>query len=282
MSATPPGSCAPVSAALAGRREDGTVVLDARDEETFARGHLPGAGRLSLAEFRSRRAELPPRTAPILVVHDEPAAARETAMTLARLQYRHVRWLDAPLADLADGHADRGAPARIWRPSPFLERVLPLLPPGRSLDLAAGAGRESVYLALHGRPAEAWDHAPAALERARDLAARHGVAIDTRLVELEQAELPEASEPWPLIVVFRFLHRPLFAWIERALAPGGALVYETFRTGQEAHGRPRQPRFLLQPGELSFAFPSLRVECYEESEPEGGPVMARLLARKPE
>ena len=82
-------------------------------------------------------------------------------------------------------------------------------------------------------------------------------------------------------MVVRFLHRPLLPWLERALAPGGALVYETFRTGQERHGRPKQARYLLQPGELTTAFPSLVVEHYEEVEPEGGPVLARLLARRP-
>ena len=46
-------------------------------------------------------------------------------------------------------------------------------------------------------------------------------------------------------------------------------------------GRPRRERFLLRPGELASAFPSLIVEHYAELEPAGGPVTARLLARKP-
>ena len=81
-------------------------------------------------------------------------------------------------------------------------------------------------------------------------------------------------------MVCRFLHRPLFPWIASALAPGGTLVYETFRRGQEAHGRPLQARFLLEHGELTEAFPLLHVECYEETEQPGGPVMAHLLARR--
>ena len=35
-----------------------------------------------------------------------------------------------------------------------------------------------------------------------------------------------------------------------AVAPGGLLIYETFGTGNEAYGRPRNPNFLLKPGEL--------------------------------
>jgi hypothetical protein len=83
------------------------------------------------------------------------------------------------------------------------------------------------------------------------------------------------------VICFRYLHRPLFHQIESALAPGGRLVYETFRSGQEKIGRPRRERFLLRPGELESAFPGLVVEHYAELEPAGGPVTARLLARKP-
>ena len=84
-----------------------------------------------------------------------------------------------------------------------------------------------------------------------------------------------------LVTVFRYLHRPLFPVIEGALAPGGWLVYETYREGQERFGRPIRARFLLGPGELSSAFPGLSVVRYEEPEPDGGPVTARLLAFKP-
>jgi tellurite methyltransferase len=256
------------------------IVLDARETAAFAAGHLPGAGRMTSAEFGLRRAELPPRHARVLVVHDEPALAREAAEALAALEYREVGWLDAPLAQLDGGTASREPQARLWRPCPFLERMLAHLAPGRALDLASGAGRESVFLALAGWRVDAWDHDPEALARADALAARHGTSITTRVVELEGGALPEPGAGWDTIVVCRFLHRPLFPWIESALAPGGTLVYETFRRGQEAHGRPKLDRYLLEPGELTRAFPSLRVETYEEHDPAGGPVVARLLARR--
>jgi hypothetical protein len=97
-------------------------------------------------------------------------------------------------------------------------------------------------------------------------------------------EAPQASLPhgrYALVTVFRFLHRPLLPAIAAALAPGGHLIYETFRRGQERFGRPTHPRFLLWPGELERAFPGLEILRTEESEPPGGPVMARLHARRP-
>ncbi len=276
----PPGRAIAASPEEAGGLLAGSLVLDGREPLAFARGHLAGAGRISHDEFRLRRAELPPRTVSVLVVHDEPAEARRAATTLALLGYQSVRWLDTPLASLPGGHADRGPAARLWRPSPFLERSLPRLAKGRALDLAAGSGRDAVWLALHGWRSEAWDHDPVALGRAGALASAEGVALATREVELESLAPPSEGGPWNVIVVVRFLHRPLFPWIERALAPGGTLVYETFRTGQERYGRPKSPRFLLQPDELRSAFPRLEVEHYEEVEPEGGPVLARLFARR--
>ncbi len=277
----PRGHAHAVTPAQAAARSADRLVLDARAPGEFARGHVAGAGRIAHAEFRERRAELPPRTAPILVVHDDPAEARRAATSLALLGYRDVLWLDVPLATLPGSRAETDPPARLWRPSPLLERVLPRLPRGRALDLAAGSGRDAVYLAMHGWSAEAWDHDPVPLDRARRLAATIPVPLVTRLVELEDAEPPAAEPGWDVIVVVRFLHRPLLPWIGRALSPGGALVYETFLAGQERYGRPRNPRFLLEPGELRSAFPGLEVEAYEEDAPEGGPILARLLARRP-
>jgi hypothetical protein len=42
--------------------------------------------------------------------------------------------------------------------------------------------------------------------------------------------------------------------LEAALAPGGALIYETFMAGNERVGRPANPDFLLTTGELLAAF----------------------------
>lgn len=257
------------------------VVLDARAPDAFARGHLAGAGRMGLHEFAALRAELPPRTARVLTVHDEPEEAQRAASALAALGYPLVRWLAAPLAALADGHADLAPSAVLWRPSPWLEQVLGALPPGRSLDLASGSGRESVFLARLGWEAHAWDHAPDALERAERLAARHGVGLHTRVVELERGVLPEPAGGFDVVMVFRYLHRPLWPWLASMVAPGGVVVYETFLEAQARHGRPSKPRYLLRPGELREAFPGFTIERSEEGDPERPPVMARLLARRP-
>jgi len=266
----------------------GRAVLDVRDGDACARGHLAGSGHLPRAELHARRAELPPRGTPIIVVAARGPEAAEAAAAIEAMGYAGVAFLDGPLAEMPGGLADRGPAARLWRPARFLEEVLPglraALPPAGgappALDVACGAGRDAVFLATQGFAVEARDHAPEALERARALADREGVALRTVACDLERPELPDPGR-FDLVVCFRFLHRPLFPWMERAVAPGGWLVYETYRAGQERYGRPRRAHFMLQPGELARTFPALETVRYEEPEPPGGPVTARLLARRP-
>ena len=188
-------------------RPDGFGVLDVRSEAAFATGHIAGSGNIPVTEFASRRTELPPRDAAILVVAATAEEAGTAAAGLEALGYTRVRWLDAPLDLVAGGLADTGPAVRLWRPAPFLVEMLPRLERGRARDQAAGAGREAVFLALHGFEVEAMDDDPKILAKADALAARCGVRIDTRVMDLERRDtvLPEGR--YALVTVFRFLHR---------------------------------------------------------------------------
>ena len=147
-------------------------------------------------------------------------------------------------------------------PSPWVARFAPLMPPGETLDLACGGGRHARLLARLGHPVVALDRDPQALARAA------GEGIETVEVDLEApgAAWPFVPDRFAGIVVTNYLHRPLFAHIARALAPGGILVYETFALGNERYGKPSSPAFLLAPGELLDVARAagLRVIAYED------------------
>ncbi len=87
-----------------------------------------------------------------------------------------------------------------------------------------------------------------------------------------------------MILVFRFLFRPLTAAIVEALAPGGILLYETFELPHRDTGRgPRRRAFYLEPGELRTLFSDLEVVAHGEG-PDGDTapdITQRLCARKP-
>ncbi len=256
------------------------VWLDVRDAAAFAAGHLPGAGHLPEAEWPERRSELPPRHADVIVIDDDAERAVDAARSLEALEFTRVAALGAPWQALGVA-PDTGPAARLWRPNAFLEEVAGSLPAGRVLDLACGSGRDAVFLALNGHRVEGWDADEWSLAAADRLARRHGVALTTQQVDLEAPDATLPDSAFDVVVCFRFLQRPLFPAIERALAPGGALVMETYRKGQERFGRPRRARFLLRDGELRDAFPTLDIVRYEEPSPDGGPWTARLLARRP-
>ena len=106
-------------------------------------------------------------------------------------------------------------------------------------------------------------------------------AIDEAGIHVLRCDLE--NEPWPYshdefagIVVVHYLHRPLFANFVVSLAPGGVLIYETFALGQERFGRPSNPDFLLQPGELlEVARGKLHVVAFEQGM-EKSPAQALL------
>ena len=130
--------------------------------------------------------------------------------------------------------------------SPWVRRFAPLAPAGEVLDLACGSGRHARLFASLGHPVLALDRDPAALASAA------GPGIETM-----QHDLEEEGGAWPFgagrfaaIVVANYLHRPLLPHLMKSLAPDGVLVYETFAVGNEAFGKPSNPAFVLQPGEL--------------------------------
>ena len=132
---------------------------------------------------------------------------------------------------------------------------------GVVVDLACGRGRHTLAAAAAGISVVGIDRNRAFLRELREAAAQPALAVETLLADLENpAEIPLRSHCCGSVFVFRFLHRPLIPAITRALAPGGLLVYETFTTDQLALGTgPRNPDYLLEPGELPELFSELEI-----------------------
>jgi SAM-dependent methyltransferase len=167
--------------------------------------------------------------------------------------------MQAASVTMAGGAPSGGAPPA---PSEWVRRWAALVPSGGAvLDVAAGHGRHAGWFAGRGHPVCALERDPAALA---SLAALPGV--DARAADLEGAPWPLAADArFAAVVVTNYLHRPLLPRLIDALAPDGALLYETFAHGNQTLGKPSNPAFLLAPGELLDAVRgTLRVIAFED------------------
>lgn len=136
------------------------------------------------------------------------------------------------------------------QPSAWVSRFAGLIRPGLVLDMACGGGRHARLLASLGHTVLAVDRNQAALDLLR------ADGIDTLCFDLEHEQASSHAD-WPFspqrfagIVITNYLHRPLFDAILDSLAPGGVLIIETFAAGNAEFGKPSNPAFLLQAGEL--------------------------------
>ncbi|MEN8161207.1 MAG: class I SAM-dependent methyltransferase, partial [Myxococcota bacterium] len=156
---------------------------------------------------------------------------------------------------------------------------------GRVLDLACGSGRNALPLARDGSRVIGLDRSRERLGALAETARAERLPLLAVCADLEAGgALPLATASAGAVLVFRYLHRPLGPELERVLRPGGLLVYETFTIHhREVAEHPRNPAFLLEPGELPALFPGLEVLRYEEAQVRAPTprAVARLVARKP-
>jgi len=164
-------------------------------------------------------------------------------------------------------------------PSAFLVAHAGLIR-GRVLDVAAGSGRNALFLARNGCSVDGLDISYVGLHAARERAVAEGLALQAVQVDLETYRLP--TDRYDAVINFRYLQRSLFGALHRAVKPAGLIVFETFLIDQQALGHPRNPAFFLQRGELRAAFAACEILVYEEGlfQDPHPTYYARMIARR--
>lgn len=146
-----------------------------------------------------------------------------------------------------------------------------LLPAGaRVLDVACGSGRHLRWLAERGFAMTGVDRDAEALAPLRAVA-------EIVVADLEAGPWPLAGRRFDAVVVTNYLWRPLLPTLVASLAEDGVLIYETYAHGQQSVGRPANPDYLLQPGELLAAAAGLRIVAYEDGYVEPPPRFVQRL-----
>ena len=161
--------------------------------------------------------------------------------------------------------------------SAWVQRWSHLLSEGCSvLDVACGRGRHARWFHQRGMQVVAVDRSAEAIASIALPAER----CETSVADIENGPWPFSGRLFDAIVVTNYLWRPLLPTLLASLAPGGALIYETFAAGNETVGKPSRPDFLLRPGELLQVCQALRIVAFEDGfeERPGQRFVQRIVA----
>lgn len=160
----------------------------------------------------------------------------------------------------------------LWNvdPNPFLHGELGDRPPGRALDLGAGEGRTTLWLAERGWQVTAVDFSDVALDRGRQRVEAAGVAGSVEWIRADLVDFDPTGDAYDLVLLM-FVHLPaterrrLLRLAGATLTPGGVVLVAGYDTSNAANGQggPRDPALLFTPEDLVADLDGLRIERAE-------------------
>jgi len=151
-----------------------------------------------------------------------------------------------------------------------------LAPGKKALDIAAGNGRNAVFLSQKGFSVDAVDISEVGLS---EFASRYP-NINAICADLDQFDI--ATARYDLIVNVKFLNRRLFPYIQEGLKPGGVVIFHALLESDSIKCTPEHCRdYLLWANELLHVFLAMRIIYYREAGDPGtnhSDEMATLVA----
>jgi SAM-dependent methyltransferase len=161
-------------------------------------------------------------------------------------------------------YAEREWPPSPREPWPAVAELVSPLEPGLALDLAAGEGRNALWLAARGWGVRAVDLSSVALDRARHLAEQRGLELEYVVADVCRYTPEEAA--FDLVLVTYVHPEPpdrerLFVAAARAVAPGGHLLVLGLDLAglREGSGGQPDPERRFTPERLAGAFPGIEL-----------------------
>ncbi len=179
-------------------------------------------------------------------------------------------------------------------PNTFVAEVALQIPAGPVLCLAEGEGRNAVHLATLGHQVTAVDQSDAGMAKARRLASKRGITIETAVADLTYYRI--APNAWAgIIATFAHLspdlRRRVHGEVVQGLLPGGICILEAYTPAQLKHdtGGPKSPELLMTLAGLRDELAGLEFLIARELEREvkegdghtGKGAVVQILARHP-
>ncbi len=102
-----------------------------------------------------------------------------------------------------------------------------VIAPGDALDVASGQGRNALYLAAHGWKVTGVDISSEGLRQAREVAEREKLKLET--IDADVGTFDFGHDRWDLVtLIYAPSAQKRIPDIQRAVRPGGLVVYEYF------------------------------------------------------
>lgn len=184
--------------------------------------------------------------------------------------------------DKWDKRYSEGSYGTRTHPTELLAEWLPQLPNGRALDVACGAGRNSLFLAAAGYEVDALDISNVALQQLKISAHARGLEVSCIKADLDFDPLP--LHRYDLIVLVRYTSAALITRLLPLLTEGGCFVCEEHLVTDADVIGPSTAAFRVAPGELRQLTAELTVLFYSEGiieDPDGRhAALARIVARR--
>lgn len=143
--------------------------------------------------------------------------------------------------------------------SPKLIEAIKYVTGNKALEIACGAGRNSMFLASNNFEVLALDISEVAL---KTLDERGFENIKTQIADLEEHKFEEGT--YDLIVQTNYLERKIIPSLKKALKKNGIIVIETYMNHEENEKPPSNPDFLLKENELKNIFSDFEILEYDE------------------
>lgn len=155
---------------------------------------------------------------------------------------------------------------------------------GQVLDLACGKGQNGLYLKQYNIDILFADIQQVHLDhlvKHENIAPSNVWCADFESeTQIDAIEL--SKKQLQGVIVFRYLHRPLFEALKQSIKPGGFIIYETFTEQNKEFGRPNNDQFLLKKDELKSLFKDWEILFYFEGiKHNPDRAIAQIVCRKP-
>ncbi|MBI3758398.1 MAG: class I SAM-dependent methyltransferase [Deltaproteobacteria bacterium] len=149
---------------------------------------------------------------------------------------------------------------------PSVIEMLPLLPHGTALDIAAGSGRNSIALARAGLRVIAADFSWPGMSALWESTRHEKLPISQVIADLEET-FPFRPNSFDVILNVSYLDRELVPLLKATLRPNGVLLFDTYLVDEgdtAGHGHLRSTRFTLEHYELRAMLADLELMRYRE------------------